>query len=1382
MTDKTEEILLEVTDDALLVANSGRPFSHTGVISVCAYHLSDKQSTSDVERYSCSDAELVRKIRDIWIKTYLGNPNLIVEDSYKQDETKRDYGGRFVWELLQNADDSIGQERQGVELIGSKGLGFKSVLEISDEPEVHSGPFHFLFSPTRTQKLLTEKGLRAGPLPLTFRIPHECEPDPKTCELLKAGYATVIRLPFRNEEARGKATESLCGLSPLFLLLSQRLSCVHIRTPEGETIYEATRRKTGPCTHDITLSSLRPNGFESTGWRRWWAESEPTVAGRLSVAVCLPLNEAGKAVPYGKSVPFHVFFPTNEQSGARALVHASFDLEQNRKHVRRGEHDGDVRKLFGELFCKVLKDVPARTALESFGEITPGEGDSPLERLGQTIRGTLKKTPFVRVIGGGRATPGEVRLWKDRLGFVLREDVQEVRDARLLVPELRDLGDILEDFFCAQEVEDEKYIRLLRHCRNDSLEACLSSSLVLVLGGLKRLDREEWHREELLEVLRKVACWWVETGSARALDGHIPLLRARPKDWPNWLPADALHPKMRKMLERLEKWDGKPDTQALFSGRLLQQKGDFLRHVLLPFVQKWDVGHWEADGWRALRQVLSWERRSTFEDTSPWIEGANDQRDQVAKSLCLPTDKGWLPAGDCYAGEAWGGPAVFDRFFRDVEGRGIVCSLDEWPEIIRGETDKDEWKPLLRWVGVSWEPKVRHPHPCFLTPDHDLLDGYKEDLGYRNWSKPWERNWEIEHFPQCVENGSKPADMIKMMLPLAETMQKLKAVYYYHVKRRRENFACYQLKHEQWLPCRRALLYEGERAAPSEAFLPGKGLGGLLPEVDKTGIDDEEWYKHVQGALIDLGVQENLPKDAEGFHEWMRKLSQKEYDSEALEKAAKELYRRYLGLDDCQGAFPQDIHIPCWGEEENLTFSPPDEVFHVDRPYLDEVRREILQKGYKLFIIPLSAGAAAPDRLGVRILSQELSAEPNYESKDEEGTERLRKRYAERRVGLGLAADLKEVDKTLPEGLSLSAVRGLHLQLNADNGDVAKVEVLSWLSKEEDTLLINLDKNEWRALGNGLAVSIAKKEDKASLFENLLSEDKEDEYLDRLRHAGVSEDDIRHAETTFAHEPDEERVDSPNSTTGEPPETGPPPQPIPNDDVPSGQTTHVPQGTGAHDGGARGVDNGQTTRVSERGGGMRGSERSGGGVTSNGIHQAPSPESGRAAEDWLQKQLETAFPSRVERHHRDDKNRESDFVIKREKGELHIEVKHAAKRPGTLFWSGLEYEKARDMEGATDKRYVMALLFPDEEQGYEIRWLWDPLYGLKEAAREVRWEGESSYEDIPTDSWNVTERRPANVPTKRYNFRITLKDEMLETLDRDTKELEALRQMMAERF
>ena len=991
-----------------------------------------------------------------------------------------------------------------------------------------------------------------------------------------------------------------------------------------------------------------------------------------------------------------------------------------------------------------------------------------------------------------------MQLWNDRLGSVLRDETQQVQDAYLLVSGLNDLKNILKDFN-AQDIKDEDYIRLLRYCRNDSLKECFASWRVLAGGGLKRVSLvSSWNREELIKYLREVPCWWTGTGAARALADARPLLFTRPEDWPDWLPADSLYPRMRKVLKLWETRAKKLDKdeileiwRELISGRLLKQREEYLHDVLLPFVAKWDDERWEADGWRALRQVLSWSINRKFESVAPWVENTDGnqeekRRAQAARMLRIPTDKGWLLASNCYAGKDWDGPLTFDRFFVSVKARGLVRPFQRWPNRIRKGTDKGQWKALLRWAGVSWEPKARR---VVGLPDHCLVEIYEKESFYE-----WLYDWQIEFFPECIHNtndGNDPASVIRTMLPLADAVKKYRATFYrtYYYRRKKEknynkaNFADCQLRHEEWLPCEPALFHAGRRVAPCNAFLPGEGLRGLLPEVDKSGVGNEEWFQRIKYKLRSLGVREQLPEDPTDWHEWMRKLSklaeqleeserkvpERGEETGGLYRAADALYRGYLKLEwendgeeagtlyrgylelERRNEFPEDIDIPClaWEDDrETLMFSPPSEVYYVGESHFDEVRQDILRKGYKLFIVRLDAGNSAPERLGVGRLSDTLSAEPQYDEPAEPESQKLLQSYSERCRGLSVAASLT---KSLPKKLNIIAVNRLRLKLTANGKPVPAVQVLSW-RREDGALLINLNKDKWRALGHGLAARVADAEDKASLFENLLRESDKEGYLDRLRQEGVTEDDIREAENAWL--------------LGAPLGQGT------DNDLP------LPQGPKLGIGPSQGVapDSQNPQRETQQppqpetgaGGGMRPPRTP---TSSNGASR-PRPETGLAAEDWLYEKLKRVF-SQVERHVRDDENRERDFVISSGRRRFHIEVKHTASRPGMFHWSGLQCEKARDFEGKSDD-YVMAILFPNGEQDYEIRWIWRPLDELRKASREVQWAGNSGYDPVSIDSWDVSERRPLNVPTRRYEFRIKLNDETLEAFQRDTETLEAL--------
>ena len=378
---------------------------------------------------------------------------------------------------------------------------------------------------------------------------------------------------------------------------------------------------------------------------------------------------------------------------------------------------------------RATKDVPARTTLETFGPIVPREENvgGLLEKVKRTIREKIRSAPFVPIIGGGKVAPPESKLWKDKLGDVLRPDKQPVKAAALVTPELSDLSRILEELG-ATEIEGDEYVRLLRYCRNESLEDCIASFQVLTEGGLKQIPYGVREREQTFNLLREVPCWWTDNEQARSLDGECPLLWDKPKDWPKWLTADSLHPESRKKIGEWEKERKENDRlnqpwKDLTNDFLLREKTHYLDRVLIPVVEKWTIQEWKRRGFDVLELLARWESQHKFDQTEPCIKGEEGRRNTLATVLHLPTDKGWLPAIDCFAGKNWDGPEAFDEFFKNAKGSGVVQSFQEWPDDLQ-EVGKDKWEDLLRWIGVSWEPKVCQTQD-FTISSHRLWAVYR---------------------------------------------------------------------------------------------------------------------------------------------------------------------------------------------------------------------------------------------------------------------------------------------------------------------------------------------------------------------------------------------------------------------------------------------------------------------------------------------------------------------------------------------------------------------------------------------------------------------------------------------------------------------------------
>ena len=903
------KLLFRLTPAALVCANTGVPFTREGVIAICAAHLGPKHEWKPRDDYACDDSDLVRRIGDREISTYRNDPNRVISDSRGETEISDDYKGRAIWELMQNADDAAAANPEDAgTLIGTKGIGFKSVLEFSSRPQIFSGPFHFEFNSERTQELLRAKlGLNDVPL-LSFRIPHAENPDDEIRALVEQGYTTIVRFPLR-DGAYSALRRQLVAFDHHALLFCQNLRSVRIELDEGTVCDFSVEGSIGLVNGEVQIRINENGRTRQVAYRRWVRTEKSAEGKHHSAAICLPLC-SGEPVAEEQAAPLYVFFPTDEPSPFRAILHASFDLAQNRKHVRSGEHTERAVNLLMDCLGDALPSVPAQVALKAF--VPRAEPDTPIaKRLKERFDELLHSCEFIPVIGGGMARVSKAVSWKYGLGEVLDGQAGTVRSGKLVAPEvMKECAAELERLG-VRPLELKEYPVYLKVCLRGSVDECRASFHVLrtVTQQAHRLDNDG--KRDFLDACRLVPCWRTEKGEARVLVGK-PLFRKRGNadDLPDWFEFNVLEASFAEEAEKFKKEDSRSWPRSwteLCEGLLLDWEPDHLLHrALVPQLRTHqDSGWWEAHGVEALSLCLRWYETDEKAITPVM---SNDSRQGLAAALHVPTDKGWLPAQQAYAGSAWNGPKSFDTYFQKVLDRAILAAPDDkrWGEI----KDFDKWKSLLRYAGVSWEPKLHFDRS--KKSDSNPLNGWEQYARVVLSALPADavvrEQWVIERWPDSLA-GEEDVALIVRSLAEAILGQSGSINFnckYSYVYRRKEqygscdSFAQFQLRHLQWLPCKPGLLHSGELAAPCDTWMPRKGISGLLPEVS-INIPDGEDGRNLGTYLTQvLGVREEPPKhNAPEWAKWMREFSEiagKHAQSEQIQRVAEDLYRKVADL------------------------------------------------------------------------------------------------------------------------------------------------------------------------------------------------------------------------------------------------------------------------------------------------------------------------------------------------------------------------------------------------------------------------------------------------------------------------------------------------------
>ncbi|MGW3421314.1 sacsin N-terminal ATP-binding-like domain-containing protein [Streptomyces phaeochromogenes] len=352
--------------------------------------------------------------------------------------------------------DVAQSDKRPEEGIGNKGIGFKSVLQLTRAPQVYSvaeegsqnfDGYCFTFADEASLKDLlngdanSAAEVAADVFHLCLPMPLDHVPD-AVSEFADAGYVTVLRLSLKSEEARAEAAEQLATLTagPPALLFLRRISLLTVEERRAGQVERHTMSRTEQLNVDLDQISFstvdlgeagsfvlldRQVGADafadaversvlgdhiSEGWRGWVGEARVTLA--------IPVEDS---LAVGR---LYTHLPMGEQavSPLPAHVNAPFFAKLARVDLEEAVPLNDF--LLDELAALSAETLlacssgtvvlpPAMCAdLLSWDKSMSDRLRRAFERTGHEVGAA----PVVPLAPGGRpwASPAEARLWDDR--------------------------------------------------------------------------------------------------------------------------------------------------------------------------------------------------------------------------------------------------------------------------------------------------------------------------------------------------------------------------------------------------------------------------------------------------------------------------------------------------------------------------------------------------------------------------------------------------------------------------------------------------------------------------------------------------------------------------------------------------------------------------------------------------------------------------------------------------------------------------------------------------------------------------------------------------------------------------------------------------------
>ena len=349
------------------------------------------------------------------LEAYRNQPNLIREQFNQEEDAKLGgYARRQLYELVQNGSDGLAGRRagriciwltpsnlycgdegqainedgekalmfshlspkRGTDEIGRFGLGFKSVLGVSDEPEFFSRSGSFRFSraraTSRIQTIVPEaKYCPVLRLPEAFEPRSEAEADHLLSSLMFWAN-NIVRLPLK-PGAFEELSLQIRNFPSEFLLFVQHVSRFDLHIDELECREIAKRR----LSQQIILSDGKDES-------RWMLSSKRHLLSKMAKSDSRNLdNETEVSISWAASFDrlnqpgrFWAYFPTLTSSLLSGILNAPWKTNEDRQNLLPGIYNDELVDAAAAMVARELRNLSTPDDPASHLDALPRRGEA----------------------------------------------------------------------------------------------------------------------------------------------------------------------------------------------------------------------------------------------------------------------------------------------------------------------------------------------------------------------------------------------------------------------------------------------------------------------------------------------------------------------------------------------------------------------------------------------------------------------------------------------------------------------------------------------------------------------------------------------------------------------------------------------------------------------------------------------------------------------------------------------------------------------------------------------------------------------------------------------------------------------------------------------
>jgi hypothetical protein len=732
-----------------------------------------------------------------------------------ESDTMRKYRGRYVFEMLQNANDAIlegkyrlkqqrnvfrvrihlteealivandgasfaekdvdsiyrwgessktGKNSSEYKTIGYKGIGFKSVLEITESPQVFSEVVQFHFDretcDTAIRQIIGKKSKINIPFTrfiFPFSIEQIVGPDQLLIDHLlnHEKYATVIRLPLKQGVSADQILERIKNdVDPALLIFLNGIDEIDIWHCSNRLLLYSRQLVTEKGYQGKVITLYESRKIVS----RWLLFESPKVTikdvsliddlqedawksvKQVGFALAFPLDDIGQLkIEETDSGRLFVYFPTEERSGLRYRIHADFYVDASRKSI---ECQRPYNRWLGEkiavyLTAKVVPELVHRFPNDKrvVQILTPVNQPFDIsEVIFSAITEKLGDCVFIPTQDGKLTSPHQTLLapqpvWSELTqfhSFFLYSDLSRRNAAK-------------KNFIHEELYQDPEVVQFIRKLGG---EIVLTSDVFALLDGRDptsgRKDYLEfyhllktWHDnlvEEETDKNNPPPSWrlnQLKNNFCRSLSQSCCIIGANGR----WIKPHTrvYHPKFRQETADM------PDflsvqivAPTVYGDGERKSSAYFVLNQLIPPVRDYDASEiitsaimplFEQDKFKFQDMDVS-ERAQIYRYLFEYWCANGDKNRNInemignvkvfSRPIANRSQQIWKPIRDVYLSKQWTGDPYLEQLYDEFEEIFFLYGIRE---IDVDENDRPKWCEFLQWMGAHASPRILvHEH------------------------------------------------------------------------------------------------------------------------------------------------------------------------------------------------------------------------------------------------------------------------------------------------------------------------------------------------------------------------------------------------------------------------------------------------------------------------------------------------------------------------------------------------------------------------------------------------------------------------------------------------------------------------------------------------